>query len=76
MSGLEKIGPRTDVCDICGKVQTSRKLSLDHDHETMAIRGWLCNSCNRGLGYFGDDPAALRAAAEYLERELGGVAGR
>lgn len=44
----------------------------DHCHDSGENRGLLCNGCNLGLGHFGDAPARLRAAAEYLEhhREL------
>lgn len=42
-------------------------LCLDHDHTTGQIRDALCHSCNSGLGSLGDDPARLRAAADYLE---------
>lgn len=51
-------------CAICG---SHEKLCLDHDHANGAIRDALCSSCNKGLGHFFDQPARLRAAAEYLE---------
>lgn len=38
-----RVGP----CDVCAKV---RSLLLDHDHETGAIRGWLCAPCNSFIG--------------------------
>lgn len=43
------------------------RLCLDHDHISGKIRDALCHTCNAGLGHFADDPARLRAAAEYLE---------
>ena len=56
------------VCAICGNAENTRQLSVDHDHETAAIRGLLCNRCNPMLGYARDDTAVLRAAIAYLER--------
>lgn len=58
------------TCDICGKKSDGRnvRLDIDHCHETRVVRGNLCNSCNKMLGYAKDDPAHLRAAADYLER--------
>jgi Recombination endonuclease VII len=62
------------VCTICRRPETNtlngkvRRLSVDHCHKTDQIRGLLCAHCNRMLGMANDDPAILRAAADYLER--------
>ena len=39
---------------------------VDHCHNKGHVRGILCNECNRGLGYFRDNPEALKRAASYL----------
>lgn len=57
---------QNNQCPICGA--SPPRLVVDHDHETGALRDLLCKSCNIALGYMRDSPAALRAAAEYLER--------
>lgn len=49
-------------------------LCIDHCHTTGKVRDVLCHSCNSGLGSFGDDPARLRAAADYLEKHRAVVA--
>lgn len=62
-------------CAICGTTKGLQvgsrelRLAVDHDHTTGAVRGILCHSCNNGIGRFGDDPALLRRAADYLENK-------
>ena len=51
------------VCAIC---EVAPAVHVDHDHATGAVRALLCFNCNGGLGQFKDDPALLRAAAEYV----------
>lgn len=51
-------------CAIC---KTKDDLAIDHDHANGKVRAALCRKCNSVLGYFADDPARFRRAAEYLE---------
>ncbi len=59
------------LCAICSRPAfafNGKHASIDHDHETGAIRELLCGPCNSGLGYFQDDPDVLEAAAAYLRQ--------
>jgi hypothetical protein len=55
-------------CKICNIPFVGKRMSLDHCHKTGKVRGMLCNECNRGLGYFKDNPAALQGAVDYLKK--------
>jgi len=42
---------------------------LDHDHDTGRFRGWLCESCNKGIGFMREDIEAILSAADYLRKK-------
>jgi hypothetical protein len=56
---------RDNKCDICSTQVKS--LHVDHCHSSNKIRGYLCGSCNRGLGLFKDSTTSLNKAIEYLQ---------
>lgn len=64
----EMLGAQGNACAICGMTpeENGKRLSVDHDHETGAVRGLLCNRCNTGLGWFRDNLALLRSAGNYM----------
>jgi len=57
-------------CAICKRLpgweKKKKRLSVDHDHVSGAVRGLLCGTCNTGLGHLGDDVLTLESALEYL----------
>lgn len=62
-------------CAICSINHSERtQFHVDHDHSCCegkrscgdCIRGLLCPQCNVGIGQFGDNPALLAKAADYL----------
>ena len=55
------------ICEICTN-PSPEKLMIDHDHETGALRGFLCRKCNTALGQINDDPWVLDRMAKFLER--------
>ena len=69
----KRLAGQNNLCAICGELMdgegaTSRAPVLDHCHKEKRLREFVHQSCNRGIGYFGDDPEKLRRAAAYLER--------
>lgn len=56
-----------NVCAICKRGPREHpNLAVDHDHTTGAVRGLLCQSCNRAIGVFKDNLGTLRGAISYL----------
>jgi Recombination endonuclease VII len=58
---------RCKICKTPEAAAPGKRLHLDHDHATGAIRGLLCGNCNVGLGQFKDNPDLLAAAIRYLQ---------
>ncbi len=60
----------TGFCDVCGvpELECDRKLHMDHCHITGELRGFLCRSCNLGLGFFKDSDDILLNAMRYLAK--------
>jgi len=59
------------VCFICGQTPRSRRLAVDHDHATGAVRGLLCANdewgCNVLLRRLLGDLDMARRAVEYVQ---------
>jgi hypothetical protein len=72
-----KLAAQGGACPFCPPGDASPKeWHVDHDHDHCpgqatcgaCLRDILCRRHNMGLGYFDDDPAQLRAAADYIEQ--------
>lgn len=62
-------------CAVCRVATGARKrLAVDHDHKTGAVRGLLCGPCNQMLGQLRDNADAFARAAEYLHNPPARVA--
>ena len=59
------------ICPICKKASipfVTANLVIDHNHNDGSARGWLCDSCNTGLGRFKDNIDLMNEAIEYLKK--------
>ena len=59
-------------CAICSSGIVSRSkasynLFVDHCHDTLDFRGWLCHKCNAGIGLLGDTIEGLENALAYMK---------
>lgn len=57
-------------CPICRKrtiAGVTGKVVLDHDHLSGKPRGWLCDSCNTGLGRFRNGEIFVKNILQYLK---------
>lgn len=62
---LRKKAPiKPDNCECC--FCSPDKWHLDHDHVYHTFRGWLCETCNIGIGKLGDDLEGIIHALKYL----------
>lgn len=58
-------------CPVCHKrtiAGVTSKVVLEHDHHTGRAGGWICDSCNTGLGRFKDDIELFKSAIEFLKK--------
>lgn len=67
--------PPNYKCPICGKNEgnivsgggnKTTKWVIDHNHKNDMFRGWLCHSCNMGIGSFNDNIFMLSKAIIYI----------
>ena len=58
-------------CPVCKKrtiAGITSKVVLEHNHRTGKPGGWICDSCNTGLGRFKDDIKLLKSAIKFLKK--------
>ena len=60
----KKSPPKTLFCYSCGK--KSKKICLDHNHDTRKFRGWLCDPCNTSIGKLDDNLIGVANAFHYM----------
>lgn len=67
----------TKQCSTCGEAKettcrsregsSNRKtLAVDHCHNSLKVRGLLCNKCNVAIGLMNDDYKLVKIAYNYL----------
>ena len=70
---LEMVAKQHGVCAVCLQPEISlykgvvRRLSVDHDHTTNAMRGLLCSKCNTALGLLDEDTVKMQSLIRYIE---------
>ena len=59
------------TCPLCEKMTIvgHSKVVLDHNHHNGRVRGYLCESCNTGIGRFDDNIAQVERAIDWLKQK-------
>lgn len=72
---LELVEKQGYKCASCGHDATGMEhtLCIDHCHDTLEVRGLLCDGCNTAAGWLEDDPEKADRLAAYLRRPGTGV---
>lgn len=67
---LKKQDGRCAICRQTPSAAPKGILYIDHDHQTDAVRGLLCQPCNTAIGLLKDRPDLMISAARYLGRKI------
>ena len=67
----EMLNEQDGKCAICESDvhlvdNNGKRSAIDHCHNTGKVRGILCNNCNRGIGFLGDNSKVVKKALSYL----------
>jgi hypothetical protein len=60
------LSSQSGLCAICRRPPGKRRLAVDHDHTTGAVRALLCHACNCVVGFAETSGVPLRAAEAYI----------
>ena len=70
-----KCNAQNNLCSICNKPQkiinkkhNINDLYIDHCHKTGKMRGFICATCNLGIGIFNDSYELFLKVARYLKK--------
>ncbi len=57
-------------CAICNELIELRgkQTHIDHNHQTLEVRGLLCHGCNTAIGLFKENIQTLKNAIKYLSK--------
>lgn len=66
----EMLADQSGCCACCNRHESNfkRRLHVDHDKETGAIRALLCTECNPGIGYFKHSVERMQQGIDYLKK--------
>lgn len=64
---LKMVQDQEGKCKICRDPPKTRRLDIDHCHETGKVRALICGRCNKIIGHAHDESYRLRLCADYLD---------